>query len=311
MNNWSIKNIMGVIPALLTPFEEDESLSEGKLRNLVEHLINSGVNGFYLTGSTGEGFLMNSEERKKAVEIVMDQVKDRVPVIVHVGTIATKEAVELAKHAYKSGAAAISSVPPFYYKFTFDEIYNYYKDISDAAPLPIIVYSIPATTGVDIGVNSIVKLSEIENVKGIKFTSTNHYELGRIREKLGEDFIILSGSDEMCLSGLLMGADGLAGTFFNMIPELFVEIYKDVKEEKIEEARRLLIHANDIIEIFLKYEYYPSIREAMKWMGIDCGRNRRPFKVLNSEESQGLKKELLELKNKKNIKGVRLLEVID
>ena len=118
-------------------------MDEEKTRNLVEYLLDIGVDGFYLTGSTGEGFLMDETERKKVVEVVIDQVKDRVPVIVHVGAISTKISVELAKHAYEAGAAAVSSVPPFYYKFSFDEIYNYYKDISDATPLPLIIYSIP------------------------------------------------------------------------------------------------------------------------------------------------------------------------
>jgi len=219
-------------------------------------------------------------------------------------------AVEMAVHAYEQGAAAVSSVPPFYYPFPFEAIYEYYQAISDATPLPIIVYSIAATTGVDIGVASIQKLAQIQNVKGIKFTSVNHYEMQRIREKLGEDFIILSGSDEMCLSGLLMGADGLAGSFFNMMPELFINIYNAVQEGKIEEAREALIIANDIIEIFLRHQYYPSMREALKWMGVDCGRNRRPFRRLSKEETNLLRQELLELKNKKNITDIQCIDTL-
>jgi hypothetical protein len=149
MKRWNLNEIKGVIPALVTPFNEDESLSEEKVRHLVDYLIDVGVNGFYLTGSTGEGFLMDTWERQKVVEIAIDQVKDRLPVIVHVGAISTKTTVELARHAYECGASAISSVPPFYYRFSFDEIYDYYKDISDAVPLPLIIYNIAATTGTD------------------------------------------------------------------------------------------------------------------------------------------------------------------
>ena len=310
MKKWDMKDIRGVIPALVTPFNEDESVSEEKTRNLVEYLLDMGVDGFYLTGSTGEGFLMDEWERKRVVEIVIDQVKNRVPVIVHVGAISTKISVELAKHAYESGAAAVSSVPPFYYKFSFKEIYNYYKDIAEATPLPLIVYSVPATTGVDMGTDAIVKLAEIENVKGIKYTSMNHFEMQRIKEKLGADFAVYSGADETALSGMLMGADGIIGSSYNCIPEVFIQMLKAIEEGDINTAQKLQIIANDIIEIFARYTYHVSLKQAMKWMDVDCGRNRRPFKRLTTEEQQALKKDLLDLKQSKKPLNVKLLDAL-
>jgi N-acetylneuraminate lyase len=310
MKRWNLNEIKGVIPALVTPFNEDESLSEEKVRHLVDYLIDVGVNGFYLTGSTGEGFLMDTWERQKVVEIAIDQVKDRLPVIVHVGAISTKTTVELARHAYECGASAISSVPPFYYRFSFDEIYDYYKDISDAVPLPLIIYNIAATTGVDMGVNAIIRLEEIDNVKGIKFTSTNHYELQRIREKLGSGFIIYSGTDEMALSGILMGADGVIGSSYNCMPEVFMNILKAIEENDINKARGYQTIANDIIEIFGRYNYHVSLKQAMQWLGVDCGRNRRPFKSLKAEEVEALRTDLSRLKNKIGSYTIKILEVI-
>lgn len=308
MANFNIKDIVGVIPALITPFEEDESISEQKIRMLIENLIEQGVNGFYIAGSTGEGFLMSIEERKRVAHIAIDQVKGRVPVIVQVGTIAAKSAIELAEDAYKAGADAISSVPPFYYKFSFDEIYNYYSDVASATPLPLIVYSIPSTTGVDISLESIEKLYTIKNVKGIKYTSMNHYEMQRIKQSIGRDFMVYSGADEMCLSGILMGADGIIGSLYNVNPELYIKIYNNLIKNDIISAKHNMEIANDIIQIFLKYNYYPSLREALKWMGLDSGRCRRPFKKLNDSEVQNLKGDLLNLKNKKCIKGIRVLD---
>jgi N-acetylneuraminate lyase len=310
MNKWSLKEIKGIVPALLTPFDEDETISEGKLRNLVNYLISHGISGFYLTGSTGEGFLMTAEERELVVEIVMDEVKGRVPVVVHVGAIATKTAVELSKHAYKNGAAAVSSVPPFYYKFSFEEISEYYQAISDATPLPVIIYSISATTGVDLGADSIKKLARIENVKGIKYTSMNHYEMQRIRERLGDDFLICSGADEMCVSGFLMGATSAIGSSYNFMPEVFVKITRDLEQGDFESAVKRQVIANDLIEIFGRYGYYASVKQAMKWLGADCGYNRRPFKRLKADEIQNLRKDLLELQKTKDIHGVRILEVL-
>jgi N-acetylneuraminate lyase len=110
---FNIDDINGVIPALVTPFNRDESLSEVGMRVLVEHLIKKGVNGLYLTGSTGEGFLMTPSERERVVEVVIDQVQQRIPVIVHVGAIGTKISIDLTQHAEKAGADAVSSVPLF------------------------------------------------------------------------------------------------------------------------------------------------------------------------------------------------------
>jgi len=310
MSEWRLNEIRGVIPAMVTPFDDDESVSIEKTKKLVDYLIEMGVGGFYLTGSTGEGFLMEPQERKMLVETVMEEVRGRVPVIVHVGAISTRITVELAKHAYECGAAAVSSVPPFYYKFSFDEIARYYKDIAEAVPLPLIVYIIPATTGVDMGASAVAKLAEIENVKGIKFTSMNHYEMQRIREKLGDDFVIYSGADEMALSGMLMGADGIIGSSYNCMPEVFVKILKAIKENNIKEAEKYQFIANDIIEIFGKYNYHASLKQGMKWLGVDCGRNRRPFKRLTPEEVEALRKDLLELKRRKSVEGVKLLEKI-
>ncbi len=112
-----ISEINGVIPALITPFSKNESINENGLKSLVEHSIKKGVNGLYLTGSTGEGFLMTPDERKRVVEVVAEQNQGRVPLIAHVGAIGTKSSINLARHAEAIGCDAISSVPPFYWKF--------------------------------------------------------------------------------------------------------------------------------------------------------------------------------------------------
>ena len=310
----TLPGVKGVIPALITPFKEDGAIYETGLRNLVESLIESGVGGFYLTGSTGEGFLMTSDERKKVVEIVIEQTARRVPVIVHVGTIDTKTAMDNAKHAYISGADAISSVPPFYYRFEFGEIYNYYKDLASAAPLPLVIYNIPATTGVEIGLPAITKLAEIDNVMGIKYTSFNHYDMQRISEFNNGRITVFSGADEMCVSGLIMGAVGLIGSFYNLMPDLYVKIYKQVVEQKdIVSAQNNLLIANSIIQVVLKYGSggaQVGIKPALKLIGIDCGTVRKPFKTLSNREIENMKQDLLRVKEERNVKGVRLLDAL-
>lgn len=310
MAKFNIGDIKGVIPALITIFDKEENLDTDKLKILVNYLINQGVHGFYLTGSTGQGMMMDAAERKSVVEAVVEEVDGRVPIIVHVGAIATVQAIDLAKHACEVGADAISSVPPFYYKFSFDELYGYYEDVASSTPLPMIIYSIPYNTGVEMGIDSVEQLSRIENVKGIKYTSMDHYEMQRIKEHIGEDFMIYSGSDEMCVSGLMMGADGIIGSFYNLDPEIYIEIYEDIQNKEYGKARDKLIIANDIIEVCLKYGVYPSIRAGLRFIGIDAGRDRSPFKPLGNMEVKNFRRELKDLKSSKDITGIRLLDVL-
>lgn len=308
VSNFDIKDIKGVIPAMVTPFDENENLDKEKTQNLVEFLIENKVNGLYIGGSTGEGFMMSLDERKLLVEYVVEQVKGRIPVIVHVGSISTKLSIELAKHAYEHGADAISSVPPFYWKFDNESIYNYYRDISEATPLPMIVYNVPLA-GL-MGLDMIYKLAQIENVKGLKYTATNHFEMRLIKNKLGKDFMIYSGSDEMAISGLLHEADGLIGSFYSMIPDLFEEIYSAMETSDIDKAKRYQLLAVDIIMASLKYDYYAAIKLGMNWMGQDVGQVRRPFKNLSSEEVDQYKADLLEIKENYRDLSCKLLNSI-
>lgn len=295
MAKFDINDIKGVIPAMITPFDENEELSKKMTEDLVEYLIKNNVNGLYIGGSTGEGFLMDIEERKKLVEYVIEKVNGRIPVIVHVGAISTRLSIELAKHAFEKGADAISSVPPFYWKFDNESIYQYYKDISESTPLPMIVYNVPLA-GL-MGLDMIYKLATIENVKGIKYTATNHFEMRLIKEKLGNNFMIYSGSDEMAMSGLIHGADGLIGSFYSMIPDLFEIIYNSINQNNLDLAKKYQQLAVDIIMESLKYDYYSAIKLGLKWMGIDAGQVRRPFKKLTNEQEIEYKNNLLKIKS--------------
>lgn len=305
MSNFKHTEIKGVIPALITPFDENENLDESRIRKLVDFLINQKVNGLYLTGSTGEGFLMSLDERKRVVEIVLDEVKQRIPVIVHIGAISTRLSIELAKHAENAGADAISSVPPFYWKFDENHIYNYYKDISDACTLPMIVYNVPLT-GL-MGFDFIKRLSALENVKGIKYTASTHQDIYKCKE-LKKDFMVYSGADEMAVSGLLNEADGLIGSFYSMMPDLFIRLYDYVKEGKMDEAQRLQKIAVAIIDASLKCDYYAVIKASTKWMGVDSGFVRRPFVTPSDAEINAIKDEFRRIKAKYNADDILVLK---
>lgn len=293
---FDIKDIKGIIPALVTPFDENENVDLERLENLVEWLLEKGVNGFYLTGSTGEGFLMNMEERKLVCETVVKKVNKRVPIIAHIGCISTKLSIELAQHAEKVGADAISSVPPFYWHFDNSHISSYYKEICDATSLPMIIYNVPLA-GL-LGFDFIKKLSKIPNVKGVKYTGYTHQDIHKCKNKISRKFMVYSGADEMALSGIINGADGIIGSFYTMLPDLFVQIFDNAKHHDIDRAQYLQKIAVSIIDISLKYDYYAVIKESTRWMGCDSGYVRRPFKNLNEEEIQKVKGDLTKLAKK-------------
>lgn len=300
--------IKGVIPAMVTPFDENENLDEARLRKVVRFLVDEGVNGLYLTGSTGETFTMTPDERKQVVEITMDEVAGKVPVIVHVGAIGTKISIDLAKHAEKAGAAAISSVPPFYWKFNEDRVYEYYRDISAETSLPMIVYNIPLAGAV--GYSLIKRLAQIPGVEGIKYTLSTHYDIMRMREEIGQDFAIYSGSDEMAMSGLAFGADGVIGSTYNAISDLYLDLYKAATDKNLTVLQDKQRIANSIIMKGLEYDLIPLLKRMMAWMGVDAGYSRRPFYRYSEAEEAAIREEFRKFKELPGAENVRFLREV-
>lgn len=305
----ALSKIKGVLPALVTPFDENENFDEGRMRAVVDFLINRGVDGLYVTGSTGEAFMMSPEERKRALEVVTDEVKGRVPVIAHIGAISTNLSIDLAKHAEKVGADALSSVPPFYWGFSQDQIVSYYTDITASTGLPMCAYNVPLA-GL-FGFDLIKKLADIPGVEGIKYTATTHHEIMRIKAEIGSDFIIYSGADEMAMSGLAFGADGIIGSFYNSIPEVYLALNAAVAAGDMEKAKALQEVGNAVIFFTLARNPIAAIKRAMAWQGADAGYCRKPFGNFYTEaEEEKLKAEFRAFKAERGLAGVNFLDAI-
>ena len=294
MSRHPIQSIRGVIPAMLTPFAPDESFCPERTRALVRHLMQYDIGGLYLTGSTGEGFMMTEAERMDCVEAVLAQTRGEVPVIVHVGAISTRSSENLARHAARAGADAISSVPPIYWKFSDDSIAGYYADIVQAAGLPMIVYNI-ALAGL-VSFDMVKRLGGIDGVAGIKYTAATHYDMFRIKEALGEGFMVYSGADEMAVSGLSFGADGIIGSTYNLLADLFVRIFRAHGDGNAREAEALQHAANRIIFTFVKYDLMPVLKLGLKWIGVDAGVSRRPFTRYDDPGQAAIREDFLKLK---------------
>lgn len=303
-----IRDFKGVIPAVLSVFDKDENLDEQGTREFIRYLLSFDIGGLYLTGSTGETFLMNSQERMRQVEIVMEEVGDKVPVVVHVGAMSTRASIELAKHAEKWGAAGISSVPPFYFKYNADQIFNYYKDVAESTSLPMIVYNIPLAGMMT--VDQIIRLSQIDNVKGVKYTGTALYEVMQIRDGCKEGFQIYGGCDELGSSNIALGVDGIIGSFYNVIPDLYLKIWKAVKDSNIPEATRLQAKAVHVIFAGIRSGSMMACMKAwLRAAGIPAGWSRRPFSNFTDEEEQALVKALVAIDEQDHI-GLNLVSRI-
>ena len=275
MTKFDPNNFKGVIPAMITSFNKDESINKEGIRKTINYLISEKVNGLYITGSTGETFLMSQDEKKQVIEIIVEEVNGRVPVIAHIGSIGTKITTELGQYAEKVGVDALSALPPFYYGFSNDEIFSYYTDISNTTNLPITIYNISHAHLMDL--DMLKRLAAIKNVKGVKYTAPTHFNFNKIKKEVGENFKIYSGMDEMSLSGLISGADGIIGSFYNLMPEMFVDIYAKVKEGNINAAKKIQEKINIIILYALGKSGYPFIKMGLNWLGIDSGYVRKPF----------------------------------
>ena len=308
MSKYALDTIKGVMPALITCFDEDGEFDPARQRAVVRHLLGKGVDGFYLTGSTGESFLMTPDERKRVVETVMDEVKGAVPVIVHVGAISTKLSVELAEQAEAAGADAISSVPPIYWKYSNDDIFGFYKDVSASVSIPMVIYNVPLAGLV--GYDLIKRLSTIDGVKGIKYTASTHFEIMRLKEEVGKDFIVYSGADEMAMSGLSFGADGIIGSFYNMIPELFIRLYAAVRAGDIAAAAECQRQANSVIFYCLDHNYFSIMKRSLSWVGVDAGFCRKPIANNGPKAEAEAKAALARIRDENGIKGVSVLDAI-
>ncbi len=177
-------NLRGVMAALLTPFDQQQALDKASLRRLVQFNIQQGIDGLYVGGSTGEAFVQSLSEREQVLEIVAEEAKGKIKLIAHVGCVSTAESQQLAASAKRYGFDAVSAVTPFYYPFSFEEHCDHYRAIIDSADgLPMVVYNIPALSGVKLTLDQINTLVTLPGVGALKQTSGDLYQMEQIRRE--------------------------------------------------------------------------------------------------------------------------------
>ncbi|MDA3978269.1 MULTISPECIES: N-acetylneuraminate lyase [Gallibacterium] len=287
-----MKNLKGIISALLVSFNADGSINEKGLREIIRYNIDKmKIDGLYVGGSTGENFMLSTEEKKEIFRIAKDEAKDQVALIAQVGSVNLHESVELGKYATELGYDCLSAVTPFYYKFSFAEIKNYYDTIIAETGNNMIVYSIPFLTGVNIGVEQFGELYKNPKVIGVKFTAGDFYLLERVK-KAYPDHLIWAGFDEMMLSAAVLGVDGAIGSTFNVNGVRARQIFEYAQQGKIAEARAIQHVTNDLIEGILSNGLYLTIKELLKLDGVDAGYCREPMTKELTPEKVAFAKEL-------------------
>lgn len=290
LNGCEFQGMKGAYTALFTPFTEDNRINVAMIERMVEFHLAQGLRGFYLTGSTGEGFLLSEAERKLVVETVVKVNRGRGKVIVHVGCLATDDAVTLARHAAKSGADWVSSVGPVYFGQSFEGAYRHYKRIAEATDLPFMVYSI----GQALVPERDVRFFELKNIKGIKYTGRDYYSAQILKRLIDKEVIFFAGCDEQLLCGLALGNvfSGGIGTTYNIIPAHFAKICALAEQGRFDEAAPIQDEANRVVSLMIEHENWSYRKAFMKYIGLDCGAYRYPYAPLRDDEYQAFAKRI-------------------
>lgn len=285
----------GVMSALISAVDDNGKVLEDAMRRVMEWHLRDGLSGFYLCGGTGEGPVLQVDTRMRIAELAKEVVGDRGHLIAHVGAIDLVSAVKLARHAADVGMDAISSVPPFFFHYDEPEIRDYYKALSDASGLPILMYASPLS-GVEITWDMVDRLmAEVPNLIGLKWTSYDYFTMHRIRELNGGNVNVINGPDECLLCGLNMGADGGIGATYNVMPKLFAEIYNQFKAGSIAAAQAAQFKANKLIEVLLEFGVTSGVKDILCELGYDCGYLVYPQKRFHAEEREAFHKALKEI----------------
>ena len=284
-----MKLIQGILPAAVTPFDKDGRFAPAVFERLLERLYSAGVHGVYVCGTTGEGMLQPRGQRQTIVEAAVASTPRGRHVVVHVGAASLDEALALSSHAAKTGAHAISSLPPLSGQFGFSEVLSYYEALARASDLPLLVYYFPDISQSIASTEQLETLCDLPNVFGVKFTD---FDLYRMSVLTRPQRCIFNGRDEVLAAGLLMGADGGIGTFYNLVPELFVQIYAAAAARRWEDARLAQQRANALIRITLEYPLFPAVKQILAWSGLDCGTCLPPRAPLTLEQQRRLQENL-------------------
>lgn len=275
--------LKGSFVALITPFNQDESVNYDKLKELLEYHLKNNTDGLVILGTTAETETLSMEEQIKIVELTMKIVSKRLPIIIGIGTNNTLEAVSKAKLFSSMGADYLLSVTPYYNKTNEQGLIAHFKAIALEATCPIILYNVPSRTGMNISPKAIEELAKDRNIIGIKEASGNISYAAKIAKYLSDDFVMLSGNDDIIVPIMSLGGSGVISVLANICPKNVHNLCKLCLDNDFISAGKLQSRLNDVAES-LFYETNPiPVKEALNYLGFKVGGYRLPLYPMEKE----------------------------
>jgi 4-hydroxy-tetrahydrodipicolinate synthase len=285
----------GVGTAVVTPFTKSGALDEAAVRRLGRRQIDAGIHFLCPCGTTGENPTLTDDERRRIVEILVDEAKGAVPILAGAGGYDTKEVIHLAALMQKAGAAGLLSVTPYYNKPTQEGLYQHYKAIAESTTLPIVVYNVPGRTGVNVEPATLARLAPVPNIVGVKEASGNVTQMCEIVRAVPNDFLVLSGDDALTLPLMAIGGRGIISVASNEIPAEMVQMVEAAERGDFATARQTHQRILPLmLGNFIEANPVP-VKAAMAAMGLLDEQYRLPMCSPKPESRERLTKILKEL----------------
>lgn len=274
--------------ALVTPFNDKNEIDYDNLRKLIEFQIKKNTDALIICGTTGEASTLSFEEKLKVINFSVEVTKKRIPVIAGTGSNNTSDAVMLSKEAQNLGVDGLLIVTPYYNKCNKSGLYLHYKTIAENVSIPIILYNVPSRTGVNIDIDTLVKLSKIPNITGIKEASANISRVAEILNKTDNNFLVYSGNDNEIVPFLSLGGAGVISVLANICPKETHDICYNYFNGYTSKASKMQLKYLDLINnLFSEVNPIP-VKEALNYLSLNVGKTRLPLGNMNEQNKEKL-----------------------
>ena len=298
-----VKALSGIIPPMLTPLQADYKLDSKGLPKLLDHLIDGGVHGIFILGTTGESISLSYQSRRKLIEQSAEHINGRIPLLVGITDTSIEESLNLATLAFENGAAAAVATPPFYFHLGQEELFEYYIELADRSKLPLFIYNMPSMTKISMDVETAARLSGHPNIIGLKDSSENTVYFQSLKYTINrDDFSLFVGPEEIMAETVLMGGHGGVNGGANLFPKLYVAMYAAAKAhdfDRIKILQKQILEIATLLYTVGKYNssYLKGLKGAASLLGLCNNYLASPLKPFLEKEMLQISENLERIKS--------------